>query len=92
MNESDLQGMLQRATASPADSLPGSLREEIMRRVRTDDGRARRWRSFTLWLLAVGMATGLGTALIIGWSMASRDTAHSQPPRLELIQGGGVLK
>ena len=92
MNESDLQGMLQRATALSADSLPGSLRTEIMRRVRMDDGRARRWRSFTLWLLGLGLISGLGTALVIGWSKASRDTVHSRPPRLELIRGGGVLK
>ncbi len=92
MNDSDLQGMLQRATASPADSPPGALREEIMQRVRTDDGRARRWRSFTLWLLGLGLISGLGTALVIGWSKASRDNVHSRPPRLELIQGGGVLK
>lgn len=92
MNESDLQGMLKRATASQAEGLAGSLREEIMNRVRADDGRARRWRSFTLWLVALGMISGLGTALAIGWSMASRDTVHSRPPRLELLNGGGMLK
>jgi hypothetical protein len=88
MNETDLNRMLQRA-ASTVPAMPAAtLEHEIMARVRLDDGRARRWRSFVLWVLALATLTGILTAGVIGWSKALQDHTHSKPPRMKLFQEG----
>jgi hypothetical protein len=60
-----------------------------MARVRVDDGRARRWRSFVQWLLILAAISGIVTASMIGWVLASRDTTHATPPTMELFRSGG---
>lgn len=88
MNESELNRMLKHAaTATPA-AVPHLLEEGIMARVRSDDGRARRWRSFVHWLLILAAISGIVTAGMVGWAMASRDTTHTTPPTMELFRTG----
>lgn len=80
--------MLKHAAATPPVAVPSALEEGIMARVRVDDGRARRWRSFVQWLLILAALTGIVTASMIGWALASRDTTHTTPPTMELFRTG----
>jgi len=88
MNNSDLSRMLKHAATAPPVAVPSALEEAIMARVRVDDGRARRWRSFVHWLLILAALTGIVTASMIGWALASRDTTHTTPPTMELFRTG----
>ncbi len=88
MNEADLNNLLKRAASATAVATPASLESTIMARVRTDDGRQRRWRSFVQWLLILVALSGIITAGMVCWSMASRDTTHSLPPSMPLFQEG----
>jgi heme oxygenase len=88
MNDSDLNGMLRRAASAAPAAMPSSLEKSIMARVKVDDGRAKRWRSFVQWLLVIALVTGAITAAMICWSMASRDTTHSVPPTMKLFREG----
>jgi hypothetical protein len=89
MNDSDLSRMLKDAATAPPEAMPSALEAGIMARVRVDDGRARRWRSFVQWLLILAAISGMVTAGIIGWAKASRDTTHTTPPTMELFRQGG---
>ncbi len=80
--------MLKHAATAPPVAVPSALEEAIMARVRVDDGRARRWRSFVQWLLILAALTGIATASMIGWALASRDTTHTTPPTMELFRTG----
>lgn len=80
--------MLKHAATTPPVAVPSALEEAIMARVRVDDGRARRWRSFVQWLLILAALTGIVTASLIGWALASRDTIHTTPPTMELFRTG----
>ncbi len=80
--------MLKHAATAPPAAVPSALEEAIMARVRVDDGRARRWRSFVQWLLILAALTGIVTAGMIGWTLASRDTTHTTPPTMELFRTG----
>jgi hypothetical protein len=80
--------MLKHAATAPTVTVPSALEEAIMARVRVDDGRARRWRSFVQWLLILAALTGIVTASMIGWALASRDTTHTTPPTMELFRTG----
>ncbi len=87
MNETDLNSLLRRAAAvetQGAEALQGA----VMARVRVDEGRQRRWRSFVVWLLALAIVSGVITAVTVGWTRALRDETHARPPRLELSSGG----
>lgn len=86
MNETDLNRMLKHAAATPAAG-PHAL-ESIMARVRVDEGRARRWRSFVQWLLILAAISAMAIAGMVGWSLASKDTTHSTPPAMEIFQEG----
>jgi hypothetical protein len=88
MNDSDLSRMLKHAATAPPVAVPSALEEAVMARVRIDDGRARRWRSFVQWLLLLAALTGIVTASMIGWALASRDTTHTTPPTMELFRTG----
>jgi hypothetical protein len=88
MNDTDLNRMLQRAATTVPAVPPATLEHEIMARVRVDDGRARRWRSFVLWVLALAALSGIVSAGAIGWSKALQDHTHSKPPRMKLFQEG----
>jgi len=89
MNDTDLNRMLKHAATAPPATVPHALEEMIMARVRIDDGRARRWRSFVQWLLLLAAISGIVTASMIGWVLASRDTTHATPPAMELFRTGG---
>lgn len=89
MNDSDLDRMLKHAVAASRSAVPRTLDEVIMARVKVDDGRARRWRSFVQWLLLLAAISGVATAGMVGWALASRDTTHTQPPAMELFRTGG---
>ncbi len=80
--------MLKHAATAPPAAVPSALEEAIMARVRVDDGRARRWRSFVQWLLILAALTGIVTASMIGWTLASGDTTHTTPPTMELFRTG----
>lgn len=80
--------MLKHAATAPPAALPSALEATIMARVRVDDGRARRWRSFVQWLLILAAISGIVTAVLVGWTMASRDTTHTTPPTMELFRTG----
>lgn len=80
--------MLKHAATAPPVAVPSALEEAVMARVRIDDGRARRWRSFVQWLLLLAALTGIVTASMIGWALASRDTTHTTPPTMELFRTG----
>ncbi len=88
MNDSDLNGMLRRAASAAPTAMPSSLEESIMARVKVDDGRAKRWRSFVQWLLVLALVTGAITAGMICWTLASRDTTHAVPPTMKLFREG----
>jgi hypothetical protein len=88
MNHDDLDRMLQHAASSAPLAMPSPLKSAIMARVRVDDGRERRWRSFVRWLLIAAAVSGLVTASVVGWSLASRDMTHSRPPVMPLFQDG----
>lgn len=89
MNEKDLNRVLQQAATTPtAGDVATSLKGEIMARVRVDDGRARRWRSWVRGLLIVAAVVGVGAAAVIGWTRAARDTTHERPPVMSLFQEG----
>jgi len=88
MNDSELDRMLRNAATTPA-VIPRGLEQMIMARVRVDDGRARRWRSFVKWLLLLAAISGMVTAGVVGWAKASRDTTHAIPPAMELFRAGG---
>jgi len=88
MNDTDLNRMLQRAATTVSVVPPAALEHEIMARVRVDDGRAKRWRSFVLWVLALAAVSGVVTAGVIGWSKALQDPTHSTPPKMKLFQEG----
>lgn len=88
MNDEDLNNMLKRAAAAMPAAMPSSVGGSIMARVQTDDGRARRWRSFVQWLLILAAVAGVITAGLVGWSMASRDTTHNTPPTMDLFREG----
>ena len=59
-----------------------------MDRVRVDDGRARRWRSYIKWALILVLTSGVGTGLLVGWSLAARDQTHTVPPPMKLFREG----
>jgi hypothetical protein len=88
MNDTDLNSMLKRAASAVPVSIPSSLESSIMARVKTDEGRAKRWRSFVQWLLLLAAISGVLTAGMICWSMASRDTTHTVPPTMKLFREG----
>ncbi len=88
MNDTDLNSMLKRAASAMPVSMPSSLEGSIMARVKTDDGRAKRWRSFVQWLLLLAAISGVITAGMVCWSMASRDTTHTVPPTMKLFREG----
>lgn len=89
MTDSELNRMLKHAAAATPAAVPGTLEQMIMARVKVDDGRARRWRSFVQWLLLLASISGIVTAGMIGWAKASRDTTHTTPPTMELFRAGG---
>jgi len=88
MNDADLNSMLKRAATAMPVSMPSSLEGSIMARVKTDEGRAKRWRSFVQWLLILAALSGVITAGMVCWSMASRDTTHTVPPIMNLFREG----
>jgi hypothetical protein len=88
MNDTELNSMLKRAASAMPVSMPSSLEGSIMARVKTDDGRAKRWRSFVQWLLLLAAISGVITAGMVCWSMASRDTTHTVPPTMKLFREG----
>ena len=87
MNENELNHMLKRAAATGATT-GISLGSEVMARVRVDEGRAKRWRSFVRWLLILAAISGVVTAGMVGWSMAVKDTTHTTPPTMNLFREG----
>jgi hypothetical protein len=88
MNDADLNSMLKRAASAMPGVVPASLESPIMARVKVDDGRAKRWRSFVQWLLLLAAISGMITAGMVCWSMASRDTTHTVPPTMKLFREG----
>jgi hypothetical protein len=80
--------MLKRAASAMPGVVPASLESTIMARVKVDDGRAKRWRSFVQWLLLLAAISGMITAGMVCWSMASRDTTHTVPPTMKLFREG----
>lgn len=88
MNDDDLNRMMKRAASALPAGMQTSLEGEIMARVRTDDGRAKRWRSFVQWLMILAAISGVITAGMVCWSMASRDTTHTTPPTMKLFREG----
>ena len=88
MNDADLNRMLKRAASAMPAAMPAALEGTIMARVRSDAGRAKRWRSFVQWLLLLAALAGVVTACMVGWSMAARDTMHTRPPTMTLFREG----
>lgn len=88
MNDDELGRMLRQAAAARPAGLPQELGSSIMERVRTDTGRARRWRVFVIGLIAAAVVAGVAVALAVGWSLASRDPVHTRPPSMSLFRGG----
>lgn len=88
MNDADLNSMLKRVASATPGLVPASLESTIMARVKTDDGRAKLWRSFVQWLLLLAAISGVLTASMVCWSMASRDTTHTVPPTMNLFREG----
>ncbi len=79
---------MKRAASALPTVMPASLEGAIMARVRTDEGRAQRWRSFVQRLMILAAISGVVTAVMVCWSMASRDTTHTTPPTMTLFREG----
>lgn len=90
MTDSDLNRMFKHVAEAKPTAMPGKLEDVIMARVRVDEGRAKRWRSFVQWLLVLASISGIVIASSVGWAMASRDTTHSTPPTMQLFRTGGT--
>lgn len=90
MNDHDLDRMLKHATNAGGHMPPASFESEIMARVRVDDGRIKRWRSFVRWMLILAAAAGVVTACLTGWSLALRDKTHTTPPAMNLFREGAA--
>jgi hypothetical protein len=88
MNENNLNRMLKHAATAGAVVPPTSFESEIMARVRVDEGRAQRWRSFVRWLLILAATAGVLTAGMVGWSIAVKDKTHTTPPTMDLFREG----
>lgn len=80
--------MLDRAAS--AGMPDASVRSGVMDRVRTDDGRARRWRVFVQLMVGAALVAGLVTAVAVGWSRALRDESHQTPPTMSLFREGAT--
>jgi cytochrome c biogenesis protein CcdA len=80
--------MLKRAASALPGAMSASLEGAIMARVKSDDGRAKRWRSFVQWLMILAAISGVFTAGMVCWSMASRDTTYTTPPTMKLFREG----
>lgn len=88
MTDNDLNRMLKQASTAGAVTPPVAFEHEIMARVRTDDGRAKRWRSLVRWVLVIAAVSAVLTAGVIGWSLALRDKTHTTPPTMTLFREG----
>jgi hypothetical protein len=86
MNETDLNSLLKRtAWDAPRGLLPSSD-GELKKRLQYDDGRARRWRFFVRLLLTASLLTGIVTAILVCWWLATQDKTHTTPPTMELFR------
>ena len=92
MNDTDLSNLLRHAASAMPLESADSLQSDIMARVKVDEGRAQRWRSFVRWLLLLAAISGVLTAAVICWSLASRDTTHALPPAMNLLREEGRAK
>ena len=88
MNDADLNQMLKRAASALPGAMPVSMERSIMERVRTDEGREQRWRSFVRWLVMLAAVSGFVTASMVCWSLAKRDRTHTTPPVMNLFREG----
>ncbi len=88
MTDNELNRMLKRAATAGTVAPPASFEHEIMARVRTDDGRAKRWRSLMRWILIIVAVSAVVTAGAVGWSLALRDKTHTTPPTMTLFREG----
>lgn len=86
MNEVDLNGILQRAALAKTDAILPIVDSTFIERLRGDTGRALRWRFFGRWLLILSALSALSTAVIVCWSIASKDKTHSTPPTMSLFR------
>ncbi|MBK8094762.1 MAG: hypothetical protein IPK32_23035 [Verrucomicrobiaceae bacterium] len=90
MNDHDLNRMLKRAATAGAGMahVPGELQGGIMERVRRDEGRAQRWRSWVRGLIIAAVVAGVVTACAVGYLLAAQDTTHTTPPVMKLFREG----
>jgi hypothetical protein len=86
MNEVDLNGLLKRAALTTPKALLLSTESAFREKLRSDDGRARRWRFFIRMLLVGSLVSGVATAGIVCWRLASQDKTHTTPPTMRLFR------
>jgi hypothetical protein len=86
MNEVDLNCLLKRAALTSPRAMLLSSEFAFTEKLQNDDGRARRWRLF-VWLLFIGsLVSGVATASMVCWSLASQDKTHTTPPTMPLFR------
>ncbi|MFM2179508.1 MAG: hypothetical protein RL015_3606 [Verrucomicrobiota bacterium] len=88
MNDADLNQMLKRAASALPGAIPESMERSIMERVRSDEVREQRWRSFVHCLVGLAAVSGIVTAGMVCWSLAKRDRTHTTPPTMNLFREG----
>lgn len=86
MNETELNSLLKRTAWDAPGGLLPSRDGELKKRLQCDDGRAQRWRFFVRLLLTASLITGVVTAILVCWSLASQDQTHAIPPTMTLFR------
>ena len=86
MNEVDLNSLLKRAALTTPRAMLLSSESALTEKLRNDDGRARRWRFFIRLLFIGSLVSGVATAGVVCWSLASQDKTHTAPPTMRLFK------
>jgi hypothetical protein len=86
MNEVDLNNLLKRAALTTPKALLLASEPALTEKLRSDDGRARRWLFFVRLLLIGSLVSGVATAGVVCWRLASQDKTHTTPPTMCLFK------
>lgn len=86
MNEVDLNGLLKRAALTLQKSPLLTNESALTDKLRYDDGRTRRRRFFVRLLVIGSLVSGVATAGVVCWMLASQDTTHATPPTMRLFR------
>lgn len=86
MNEVDLNRLLKRAALTTPKTLLLWSDSAFTVKLQNDNGRALRLRFFIRLLLIGSLVSGVATASMVCWSLASQDKTHTTPPTMPLFR------